>query len=1337
MAKDDLIQIELTADAKKLEKEIKDIQKNLKTQINALQKSVSTLMPNFSKLNTISKQLKSNLSQASKSMNAINTGVSRTNKSLGVTNTNLTKAIAKAKAVTKELKGMGKPVDVAINQTTTNTENQMPVSSTQEQQNTASSMPPASLGMGMLAPAMIGAGLGASRESRTIIPRAMPKKKSKPEKAQGEEEGQKTTTALGALKKALADVRNNTAFYKKELSSVSQLIQSITGKASEVKAKVYSKDSHLTGVVDKQKEVLKGRGVENPLPQYVKDQTGGGMTKYKEGDTGRLKAQLETAQALRKVQIGAKNVAKEIVKQERERYTLTKAAIAATKIQIALNNAAIKKGRSRGATEEDKQNGKKARMANPALREQQSRTNGELQEARNNVTKSKADVKSDSLAILNTGREISSLRERLTHTKRLTTAQEKSQIVMRGLKQAALHPLATIKTLGIQAKFAFVRGVYNGTVTARQGIDALKTKVTTLMASMTRTASVGRMLGNGFKNIVPKAKALGKQILKVRDNLQKYVDKTKAASAETKKLNSAAKGAAGGGLKSMLKSLMAYASVAMVFQQLKASILAGMAEIENDNVFRTAFNDEALVEMYAFCDGAINKFGMTTDAAKELSGTFMLLGANLLGSKEGGLELSKVFTQLTVDFGSFYNVSNERSAELMVQGLTGQTKGLKKYGIIVSATAAKNYAYANGIAAVGAELTESQKVQARAGVMMAQLTQVNGDFQATINTGANQLKIFGATLQQTRINIGRAFDPILRVVLPALNLLFTALNTVIEKVGLFMEAMFGKKMKIEGLDSNSSGLDNMGSSAENAGNQADAAAKKFKGLMGIDEINTLGSESDSDASSDDFEVPDLNWDTEDKVEIEIPPSIQALADHVKSVAATLWKPISEAWDIVSPALTTQMELAWTNWLSLWSYSKNWMSSVWDNGGEEIFGDLIETVLQVGVICGRVYNETLIPMVKNFTDALDPEKTPGAKGFLWVMQQISEAVKNFVTYLAGDGFYWVDAFVKCFVVWKILAFVGGIVVAMATAVASGLIWLVNTAIMIANGAIWIANTGYIIASTAATWLWNAAMIVAGLPVWALILVIGLLVLAFIYCYDQFEWFRDGVKTVIGAIATVFSGTIKTVIGVLTTGVGAILGIFTGLWTSISAVFDNIMGIFTGLIDFIVNIFTGNWSAAWDAVISIIGNLFGGIANIVLMPINAIIGMVNALIKGLNKISLPDWLGGASLNLPEIPKLSVPALAKGGIVNSPTLAMVGEAGKEAVMPLENNTGWIKQLAGDIAGQLGGGNTGTKQESQVQNDRPIEVTLQLNETKLGKAVIKSINSLQKQEGKVLIRI
>lgn len=91
------------------------------------------------------------------------------------------------------------------------------------------------------------------------------------------------------------------------------------------------------------------------------------------------------------------------------------------------------------------------------------------------------------------------------------------------------------------------------------------------------------------------------------------------------------------------------------------------------------------------------------------------------------------------------------------------------------------------------------------------------------------------------------------------------------------------------------------------------------------------------------------------------------------------------------------------------------------------------------------------------------------------------------------------------------------------------------------------------------------------------------------------------------------------------------------------------------------------------------------------VNVLIGGVNALIKGLNKISIdvPDWvpeIGGKKFgfNIPLIPKL-----AKGGIVDKATLAMIGEAGREAVVPLENNTAWIDKLA-DKIGAKGGNNT-----------------------------------------------
>ena len=47
--------------------------------------------------------------------------------------------------------------------------------------------------------------------------------------------------------------------------------------------------------------------------------------------------------------------------------------------------------------------------------------------------------------------------------------------------------------------------------------------------------------------------------------------------------------------------------------------------------------------------------------------------------------------------------------------------------------------------------------------------------------------------------------------------------------------------------------------------------------------------------------------------------------------------------------------------------------------------------------------------------------------------------------------------------------------------------------------------------------------------------------------------------------------------------------------------------------------------------------------------------------------------------------VPALARGGIVDEPTLSLIGEAGREAVVPLENNTEWTNEVAGALAPAL----------------------------------------------------
>ncbi|MFR2156300.1 MAG: phage tail tape measure protein, partial [Evtepia gabavorous] len=100
---------------------------------------------------------------------------------------------------------------------------------------------------------------------------------------------------------------------------------------------------------------------------------------------------------------------------------------------------------------------------------------------------------------------------------------------------------------------------------------------------------------------------------------------------------------------------------------------------------------------------------------------------------------------------------------------------------------------------------------------------------------------------------------------------------------------------------------------------------------------------------------------------------------------------------------------------------------------------------------------------------------------------------------------------------------------------------------------------------------------------------------------------------------------------------------GWWESIQAAVDNVKAIFQNIIDFISNVFSGNWSAAWQNIVNIFGNLFGMIVNLAKAPINGVISAINWVISKINSISvtIPDWVpgvGGKTLgfNIPTIPQ-----------------------------------------------------------------------------------------------------
>lgn len=214
---------------------------------------------------------------------------------------------------------------------------------------------------------------------------------------------------------------------------------------------------------------------------------------------------------------------------------------------------------------------------------------------------------------------------------------------------------------------------------------------------------------------------------------------------------------------------------------------------------------------------------------------------------------------------------------------------------------------------------------------------------------------------------------------------------------------------------------------------------------------------------------------------------------------------------------------------------------------------------------------------------------------------------------------------------------------------------------------------------------------------------------------------GIALVAQAVIGVFNGITTFLIdtfSVLWTNVwDGIKAVFGGVKDYLSSIWGGIKQIFDGIINFVVGVFTGDWDRAWSGVKEIFRAIFDSLYSIVKTPLNLIIDAINFVIRGLNKlqIDVPDWVskitgisGTWGFNISQIPKL-----ARGGIIDQPTLAMVGEAGKEAVVPLEN-TSFVDKLASALGTAV---MAAMQFSSGSSNNNTGDVIIQLDGTTLAR--------------------
>ena len=225
----------------------------------------------------------------------------------------------------------------------------------------------------------------------------------------------------------------------------------------------------------------------------------------------------------------------------------------------------------------------------------------------------------------------------------------------------------------------------------------------------------------------------------------------------------------------------------------------------------------------------------------------------------------------------------------------------------------------------------------------------------------------------------------------------------------------------------------------------------------------------------------------------------------------------------------------------------------------------------------------------------------------------------------------------------------------------------------------------------------------------------------------EFWNTYIQPILASWAEMFEDTyenhLKPVIDNVIEIIGLVIDILNDLWTNIlqpiiawvienilpvvSPILDNLGKSVKGTVDTILDLvnvllagiklvfsalrvlFTKDTDKALRQTENSVRGFVNSVIQLFESMVNHVVNGLNSLISGFNSIGfdLPDFLGGGSWHpsIPTIPTVKLPRLANGGVTTGRTLAEIGEAGKEAVLPLENNTGWMDDLASKLASKM----------------------------------------------------
>ena len=864
-------------------------------------------------------------------------------------------------------------------------------------------------------------------------------------------------------------------------------------------------------------------------------------------------------------------------------------------------------------------------------------------------------------------------------------------------------------------------------------------------------------------------------------NVQKQVkDMSDSVNSQVGKVKSA--------ISSITKSVAGLYALSKVGQYIKNSVQSAMqVEASLQQVARTM--GESTQSFLKWAETSALSFNMAQSDALKFGATYSNLVSSFL-SDTG--QITGATTELLKASSVIASATGRTMDDVMERirsGLLGNTEAIEDLGVNVNValleTTEAFKRLANGKSWNQLSFQTQQQIR-----LMAILEQTSSKFGNEVFQNTNSsLQQLVAILKDVALNLGNAFLPIANVVIPLLSKMAMWLRTVTSYFATFMQTLFGYSPKanagISGTaTSSTSAVNSLGDSLDSAGTSADTTKKKLQNLLGgFDEINTLslddGSSSTSGTGSSsgtggvgvgsgldfgnigsfDFEEPDTS-------------KVEAWVAKFKD----LFKPLIESWENVKIALQPIIETVGSalRWfydnvllpLGTWTISslipaffdllagvltvldpilKSFQPSfqwLWDNALQPIAtwtGGIIVSVLEnlavvlttIGdwmsshqsIIDGITTSILLFFAAWKVTELLSFIQTSG--GIIGALSAIKNAIVSCTLAKLTD-----KAETIALTVMYAKDFVVSLAKGTAALVKQAAQWTVNTALKI-------ADTTAQIAMTAATTAWNvvcgvattvttafgAAVAFLTSPIGLVITAIAALVTAIVLLVKNWDTVKDVASKVWSSVKTTWNSASSWF---NTKVVTPIKNFFTGMWDKVKETASSTWKWITNLFAKGGQIFSGITEGIVSAFKSIVNALISGINKIIATPFNTINGLLNK-IRSIEVLGIQPFSGMWSVNPLPVPQ--IPKLARGGIVDAATIFMAGEAGKEVVMPLENNTGWMTEVANRIASQL-------PQQSSSNSDQPFNIIFQVGSTTLGKLAIEGINAVQRQAGTTLIK-